>query len=591
MPRRLLLGPAVRIGLAIACAAPRGPAQGIPVASLAAAGRAAHGGDLECAVKLYTDVLLRNPHDRDALKGRAQVLVWSTRYADAESDYRRVLADDPIDLEAQTGLALTLLREDRFEESESRTRGILRVLPRDVESRLLLGEILLRTDRPVEAQAEFERASELEPANARARLGRSRALAAAGREAEACAVDEGTAAALSERASQHSEDVESRLALATALSRLDRPEAALAQYEIVLARSPDHLEAELGRATMEMRLGRLEAARAHVRSLLLGHPGSAEAHALEGQLHLRSQRHDEAVQAYALARELDPWNAQYRVGVANGLAARSDVEGARAVCAEALALDPYSHEVRDLMSRLDAIEVPGKFRLDLGLRFDRLTGPADDWSQETAHLAWRARPDLTIGAGIDGFQRFGEDDVQYEADFAWRFSDPWTFSGAYAYGPDAAVVAQTAVDAEIARRVGASSTAILHWRHAMYEAGVRTDIVSPGYEFPVGPHENLLLRYYFVDSSDTGDGNAGSARLELFPEGPVRTRVGIAYGSESFLSTTAAEAIRTGNVLTLFAGVEWRCSKRARLSLGYDYEDHSSSADKQGLAIGFTVEF
>lgn len=591
MPRRLLLGPAVRIGLALACAAPPGPSQGISVASLPAARRAARAGDFDCAISLYTDALARRPGDRDALKGRAQVLVWSTRYAEAESDYRSVLASDPIDVEAQTGLALTLLREDRFEESETRLRGILRALPRDVESRLLLGEVLLRTDRFAEAQAEFERATEIEPTNARARLGRSRALAAAGRESEACAVDEGTAAALSGQVAAHPEDTGAQLALATSLSRLDRPERALAQYEAVLAHSPDHLEAELGRATIEMRLGRLEESRAHVRSLLLAHPGSAEAHALEGQLLLRSNQADGAVRAYASAQELDPWNAQYRAGVANGLAARSDIEGARAVCAEALLVDPFSHETRDLMSRLDAIEVPGKFRLDLGLRFDRLTGPADDWSQEIAHLAWHARPDLTVGAGIDGYQRFSQDDVQYSADFAWRFSDPWTFSGAYAYGPDAAVVARSAVDAEIARRVGASSTAILHWRHAMYEGGIRTDIVSPGYEFPVGPNENLLLRYYFVDSSDTGDGNAGSARLELYPEGPVRTRVGIAYGSESFLSTTAAEAVRTGDVLTLFAGIEWRCSKSTRLSLGYDYEDHSSSADKQGLAIGLTVEF
>lgn len=591
MPRRLHLGPAVRIGLALACAAARVPAQGLEVASVPAARRAAVGGDFECSVKLYRDALARRPGDRDALKGRAQVLVWMTRYAEAEADYRRVLASDPIDVEAQTGLALTLLREDRFEESEKRLRGILSVLPRDLEARLLLGEVLLRTDRPVEARAEFERAAEIEPANARARIGCSRALAACGRDREAFAVDEATAATLCERVSGHPEDTESRLALATALSRLDRPESALAQYETILARSPDHLEAELGRATMELRLGRLEPARAHVRNLLLGHPGSAEAHALEGQLLLRSKEEGEAVRAYASAQELDPWNAQYRVGVANGLAARADVEGARAVCAEALALDPFSREVRDLMSRLDAIEVPGKFRLDLGYRFDRLTGPADDWSQETAHLAWRARPDLTLGAGVDGFQRFGQDDVQYEADVAWRFRDPWTFSGAYTYGPDAAVVARSAVDAEIARRVGASSTAILHWRHAMYAADVRTDIVSPGYEFPVGPNENLLLRYYFVDSSETGDGNAGSARLEFYPEGPVRTRIGIAYGSESFLASSVTEAVKTGDVLTLFAGVEWRCSKSTRLSIAYDYEDHSSSADKQGLAIGLTVEF
>jgi hypothetical protein len=27
------------------------------------------------------------------------------------------------------------------------------------------------------------------------------------------------------------------------------------------------------------------------------------------------------------------------------------------------------------------------------------------------------------------------------------------------------------------------------------------------------------------------------------------------------------------------------------VSLAYDYEDHRSTSDKQGLALGFTVEF
>ncbi|HEV8113263.1 MAG TPA: tetratricopeptide repeat protein [Planctomycetota bacterium] len=581
----------MRIGLAIACAIAPIVAQSRPVPTVSMARRAAQGGDLECALKMYTEILSLHPRDLGALKGRAQVFVWSTRYPEAEVDYRRVLEVAPLDVAASTGLALTLLRENRFEEAERLVREVLAVQPMDREASLLLGEVLLRTERAAEAQVEFERALAREPADPRARLGCARALSACGREAAARALVEATATDLAARLDEHPEDTEARIARATALIRLARVEEALAEYESALGRSPGNLEAELGRASLEVRLGHLAEAGKHIESLLLGHPDSAEVHGLEGALLLRLGRDAAAGRAYASAVELDPWNTEYRLGIANSRSARTDIDGAREACDEALSLDPWSHDVRDLMSRLDQTEVPGRFRFDAGLRFDRLTGSGDDWSQETAHLAWRACPDLTVGLGIDGFQRFGADDVQATADCTWRVSDPWTLSAAYTYGPDAEVVARSAADVEVARRVGDSSTALLHLRHTSYAAGVRTDIVSPGFEFPCGPNESLLARYYFVNSSDTGDGHAGSLRLEFFPEGPVRTRIGVAYGSESFLATTAGQAIQTSEVLTMFAGVEWRCSSRTRVSLAYDYEDHRSTSDKQGLALGFTVEF
>src|SRR5262249_55666854 len=154
-----------------ALAAPGLPAQADLVASTPAARRAARGGDFECALNLYEEVLARHPSDREALKGRAQVLAWTTRYAEAEQDDRRAPRADPVGLEARTGLALALLRENRFEECEQRLRSTLDLLPRDLESRLLLGEVFLRTDRPVEALGEYERAAAIAPGDPRGRLG------------------------------------------------------------------------------------------------------------------------------------------------------------------------------------------------------------------------------------------------------------------------------------------------------------------------------------------------------------------------------------------------------------------------------------
>ena len=348
-----------------------------------------------------------------------------------------------------------------------------------------------------------------------------------------------------------------RLTFATALV-LDRNEEALAQYEVVLRREPGNLEAELGRAGVDLRLGRLDEAEPHPEPALRPPELSRTAHGLEGELFLRSRRAAEAELSFGVARDLDPWNTG--TGSASRTAGpRRRTSQARAPSREALCLDPWA-DVRSscLASTRSRFR---RFRFDAGLQFDR-DGTPDDWSQETAHLAWKAAA-AHARRGDRRLPALGEDDAGRGRRRLAR-GRRRTLSSAYTYGRRAVVVARSAVDAEVARRVGRDASAILHWRHAVYAAGVRTDR-SPGDRVPLRGEQRLLLRYYFVDGSETDDGHARSLRLELFPE--VRSARNRRRLRQRVLPRGLGPAGgRTSDVLTVFAGVEWFCSKRTRLS-------------------------
>jgi YaiO family outer membrane protein len=526
----------------------------------------------------------------EALKQQARRFVWDTRYDDAEAAYARVLERDPHDAEAGAGQARVFARMHRMQAAEELARGVLDREPKAFEARLVLAEILLSTQRAEEALTEFEAAGAIDSMDPRSALGRSRALADCGREDESRAADEATASWLSQRLASQPGDLEVRLARAQALLRLERPQEALVEYQDVLRREPRNREANLGCARALLRLDRPGPALARVDEMLDEDPDVAEAHGLRGTVELRQGRSVEGEAAFARAVELDRWNPEYRLGVARCRWARSDLAGARAACAEALALEPENAEVPELLARIDASPPPGDFRLWTGLRYDHLSGDRDDWWQETVHLTWRAREDLVLGIGADAYQRYGEDDVQISADCTWRFHEDWTWANTLVYGPGAETVARGAFDTEIARRLGATTTGSLRWRHSEFSGDVRVDLLSPGVEFACGPECSLLVRYYLVDDSQTGRGDGGAMRLSIAPERRLLGRLGIAYGSETFLTNTPDAATSDSEVFSFSAGFEWRASDRVHLRFDYDYEDHESAYVKQGVALGLAFD-
>jgi len=527
----------------------------------------------------------------ESLRKRARKHVFATEYDLAEADYRRLLERDGEDGESGAGLALALARQNRLSEAEKLARDLCTRTPASFEARLVLAEVLLRTGRAEEAIAEYEAAASVGRGDPRAPLGRARALFLSGRETEARAADARTADWLRELIRAQPEDAELRLALARALARSDRTEEALAECEEALRLLPAEVEPRIERARILLRMGLAGEARDEADRALEEDPRCAEAYGLRGQISLRLGQAESAEADYRCAAELDRWCSEYPIGVARARLARGDAAGASASCAEARSRDPESAEVADLELQLGREPVRKSFRLDTGLRYDRLSGNREDWWQETVHLAWRANEAWTFGAGVDVYRRFGEDDGQVSADATWRFRDPWAWSVAVFGGPDAEVVARAGVDTELSRRLGRGATAYLRYRHSEYAGDDRVDLVSPGIEVALGPRASLLARYYHVEDSEAGPGNSGSLKFTHDPEGKVSESVGIGYGSETFLVNAPNAATRASDVLTLAASVAWQVSEGVRLRVDYDYEDHTSTFEKHGISVGLSFDF
>jgi tetratricopeptide (TPR) repeat protein len=110
--------------------------------------------------------------------------------------------------------------------------------------------------------------------------------------------------------------VHRHLALAYLLA--DRPAAALACWDRVLARDPEHAEAPLGRARCLAALERRVEARALFVKALSG-PYVADAHHGLGELALAEERHEAAVRHFRNAAAADPEHVEARLGCVRAL--------------------------------------------------------------------------------------------------------------------------------------------------------------------------------------------------------------------------------------------------------------------------------
>jgi YaiO family outer membrane protein len=141
--------PAALVGLGRALAA-RGDANG------AAAAR-------RDALVAYDARLARDPADRDARVGRAQLLARLGRDAEALAEYERVLLASPRDAEAALGRVPLLVRQGRLEDALAAARQAVALDPRSADARSALGDVLTRQRRLDEAALAYGEARALAP--------------------------------------------------------------------------------------------------------------------------------------------------------------------------------------------------------------------------------------------------------------------------------------------------------------------------------------------------------------------------------------------------------------------------------------------
>jgi len=223
-----------------------------------------------------------------------------------------------------------------------------RVLALDPDHAMALGNrafALLNLDRPADALEAARRAAELAPRHLAVRNALVTSLDRLGRYGEAldavrAAIDAGQQEAYFYfRAGQ-------------LLCRLRRPAEAVDSFREALGRSPDSASIALRLASTLSTLGRREQAAAVLEELRRRHPTLAAGHRMWARVTADQGRTDEAIEAaekaVALARDADNLS-----GLATVLVAADRLDRARALVAEALALEPGHMDALGTRARLE----------------------------------------------------------------------------------------------------------------------------------------------------------------------------------------------------------------------------------------------
>ena len=132
------------------------------------------------------------------------------------------------------------------------------------------------------------------------------------------------------------------------LSRMGRPDDALAAYSEAIDADPNQSEYHFERGNLLRRLGRGEEALADYDEAIRTSPPYPEPHLVRADLALELGDEEAALAGYSYALELDPGLTDARVGRASLLLAGDALEAARADVLAGLAVEPESAELHAL---------------------------------------------------------------------------------------------------------------------------------------------------------------------------------------------------------------------------------------------------
>jgi arylsulfatase A-like enzyme/Tfp pilus assembly protein PilF len=151
------------------------------------------GGNAEAALRIFDDVLAREPENRAATLRSGVALLKLGRVDPAIQRLERSVRLDPARAEARFALGDALMRKGRFHDAAAQWAEMARLQPGRFEAWANLGTALLNDARQAEAAEALRRALALRPDDP---VTRARHAAASGRTAEARAI---LAAAVSQR--------------------------------------------------------------------------------------------------------------------------------------------------------------------------------------------------------------------------------------------------------------------------------------------------------------------------------------------------------------------------------------------------------
>ncbi len=255
-------------------------------------------------------------------------------------------------------------------------------------------------------------------------------------------------AALQAIVAGHPERSDDRDALARSCARAGRPQEALAHYDILLTVDADNADWLLGKSQALIALQRPREA------LPLLERGRAVAPAYE-----------------------DIWRSN-----ATALELLDDFDRADALLAEAARAFPQSDwpiarrralEERRLLER--------GTRVSADVSYENLSGGRDSWKGATLGIDRRLDAARRLLAGLHAEERFGTQDEQLALGYAQRVNQDWSFSVSGDVAPDAEVLAEWSVVAEVGRALPGGRSIGLRARHAEFQT-VDVDSIAATFE-------------------------------------------------------------------------------------------------------------
>lgn len=321
-------------------------------------------GELDSAVRFYTNAITSDPTLYQAHYQRATALIALGRDKEAEADLKKVIEAKPDFARAHRALGQILLDRGSTEDAKREFARAIELDPKLAGIRLyhasaliksgenqkaienlhaaielgeanalvyaLLGVAEERLGKPDEAFADYSRAIEMDKTAAPAREGRARIYEARGEPAKAI---EDYVIAYRAQPSQ-----DTAIKLAGLYTRVGKPEAALQIYRFLITERPNDflLRAEIARLMNEN--GQTEDAMKEIAGLVKLSPGNAKLLVTAGDIYFKDKP-GEAAEYYRKAFEVDPNNNQARVQYGASLVRSMQFEAALPVLVDAVARD------------------------------------------------------------------------------------------------------------------------------------------------------------------------------------------------------------------------------------------------------------
>jgi len=325
-------------------------------------------GDLNTAIRLYTEAINADSNLYQAYYQRATALASLNKPKEAEMDFKRVLEIEPKFARAHRALGILMLDRGDTENAARELARAVEVDPKLTGVRVYLASSLLKTGHPAdalehlrvaiaqgdevplaralsglalertgkldEALVEYDKAIQLDPSNATAREGRARCSEAKGELSKAF---EDFSVAYR---SQPSRDV--ALKLATLHTRAGQPQAAIGIYRMLLLDKSDDLPTRVELARLLAETGQDDEANKEIGTVLKLKPNDSGFQAAAGDVFFKDKP-ALAADCYRKAVELDPSNNRARVQLGSSLVRSMQYEPALPILTDAIARDQNNY--------------------------------------------------------------------------------------------------------------------------------------------------------------------------------------------------------------------------------------------------------